>query len=258
MIEFFDSHCHLTDAAFREDREAVFRRAAEAGVTRMTLIGSNVADATRAAALASGRAGVFSTAGVHPHAVAEAEPGDLDRVRELATSSPDVVAIGETGLDYFYDHAPRAAQRESFAAHLVLGWELGLPVVVHAREADADIASALSDAPDGTRGVLHCFTGGDRAFAAAMEAGWYVSASGIASFSSFQAGGLLREVPEDRLLIETDAPYLAPVPRRGRRNEPAFVVHVAEAVARLLDRSLTEVARLSTENACRLYGVELA
>lgn len=258
VIEFFDSHCHLTDTAFRDDREAVFRRAHEAGVTRLTLIASTADDAVRAADLAAGREGVYSTAGVHPHAVGEAAPGDLDRVREVATTRPEVVAIGETGLDYFYDNAPRAEQRASFDAHLALGFELGLPVVVHAREADADIAAALRGAPAGTMGVLHCFTGGDLAFAAAMDAGWYVSASGIASFKSFGAAELLRAVPDDRLLIETDAPYLAPVPLRGRRNEPANVVHVAAAVAGLLDRTVEDVARASTQNACRLYGVECA
>jgi TatD DNase family protein len=147
-------------------------------------------------------------------------------------------------------------QRRLFGQHLELGGELGLPVVVHAREADEDIAAALRAMPDGTTGVLHCFTGGARAFAEAMKAGWYVSFSGIASFKSFSALDALREVPEDRLLIETDAPYLAPVPRRGKRNEPALVAHVAEAVAVHLDRSLEVVARQTTENARRFYRVD--
>lgn len=256
MIEYFDSHCHLTDTAFREDREAVFRRASDAGVTRLTLIASTPVDAEAAADLAEGRVGVFSTAGLHPHAVADAEPGDLERIRAIATSRESVVAIGETGLDYFYDNAPRADQRASFDAHLEMGSELARPVVVHAREADEDIAAALRGMPRGTMGVLHCFTGGDLAFAAAMDAGWYVSASGIASFKSFGAAALLREVPDDRLLIETDAPYLAPVPLRGRRNEPANVVHVAAAVAALLAVPVETLAARTTENACRFYGVE--
>lgn len=258
MIEYFDSHCHLTDTAFRDDREAVFRRAREAGVTRLTLIASTVEDAGRAALLAADREGVFSTAGVHPHAVGDSDPGDVERVRDLAATHASVVAVGETGLDYYYDNAPRAAQRASFTSHLALGADLGLPVVVHARDADRDIAAALRDMPKGTMGVLHCFTGGDLAFEQAMSAGWYVSASGIASFKSFRAAHLLREVPEDRLLIETDSPYLAPVPLRGRRNEPANVVHVAAAVAELLGRSVAEIARVTTQNACRFYGVEPA
>lgn len=254
MIEYFDSHCHLTDAAFRDDLEAVFRRASEQGVTRMVTIASDVADARAAAELAEGREGVWSTAGVHPHQAGEAAPDAVERVRELA-GGDTVVAVGETGLDYHYDNAPRPVQRRLFDAHLALGAELGLPVVVHAREADDDIAAALRGMPAGTSGVLHCFTGGDRAFEEAMAAGWHVSFSGIASFNSFGAAGLLRQVPEDRLLIETDAPYLAPVPKRGKRNEPAFVAHVASALAAHLGVAVADVARTTTANALRFYGV---
>jgi len=254
VTEYFDSHCHLTDAAFREDREAVLLRAAEVGVTRVVTIASDVADARAALAIAGSRAGVWSTAGVHPHEAAKAAPGDLDAIRALAERD-EVVAIGETGLDFHYDHSPRAVQTELFEAHLALGAETGLPVIVHAREADAEIAAALKGMPSGTTGVLHCFTGGEAAFAEAMSAGWYVSFSGIASFGSFRAADLLREVPEDKLLVETDSPYLAPTPHRGKRNEPAFVVKVAEAVGRHLGVSGEEIARRTTENARRFYGV---
>ena len=256
MIEYFDSHCHLTDAAFRDDREAVFRRAREAGVTRVVTIASTLDDARSALDFARAHDGVWSTAGIHPHAVAEAAPDDITGIEALARSDDTVVAIGETGLDYYYDNAPRADQRASFDRHLELGAELGRPVVVHARDADEDVAAALRGMPMGTSGVLHCFTGGVKAFEEAMAAGWYVSFSGIASFKSFEPVDLLRQVPDDRLLIETDSPYLAPVPKRGRRNEPANVVHVAEAVARHLDIGTEEVARRSTENARRFYGVE--
>ncbi len=163
--------------------------------------------------------------------------------------------MGETGLDYHYDNAPRPVQRALFDEHLVLASETGLPVVVHAREADDDVAAALRGMPAGTLGVLHCFTGGERAFDEAMAAGWYVSFSGIASFGSFDAADFLREVPGDRLLVETDAPYLAPVPRRGRRNEPAYVVHVVEAVARHLGEEPDAVALRTADNARRFYGV---
>lgn len=256
MIEYFDSHCHLSDAAFRDDREAVLRRAHDAGVTRLVSIASNLSDARVALELATSLPGVWATAGVHPHEVGTAAPGDIDEIRDLAAGRDEIVAIGETGLDYHYDTAPRPVQRASFDAHLSLGAELGLPVVVHARDADDDIAAALLDLPAGSAGVLHCFTGGEKAFSAAMAANWYVSFSGISSFKSFQPIDLLREVPADRLLIETDSPYLAPVPRRGRRNEPAYVVHVAEAVAGHLGTTPHEVAALTTENACRFYGVE--
>lgn len=269
MTEFFDSHCHLTATAFREDREAVLRSALDAGVTRLVSIASNLSDARDALAFADSIAArdaagpddfagvpeVWSTAGVHPHEAASAAPGDVAAIGELARGHDRVVAIGETGLDYYYDTAPREVQRELFDAHLALGAETGLPVVVHAREADEDIAAAIHNMPKGTGGVLHCFTGGELAFAAAMEADWYVSFSGIASFKSFEPIELMRAVPGDRLLIETDAPYLAPVPLRGKRNEPANVVHVAQAVARHLGVDVDALAATTTENARRFYGV---
>ncbi len=255
MIEYFDSHCHLTDAAFQDDREAVFHRAAEAGVTRIVTIASSLVDARAALEVAARHDGVWSTAGVHPHEAGEAELGDVEQIEALALQHETIVAVGETGLDYHYDHAPRARQRLFFEAHLALGAALGKPVVVHSREADEDVAAALRAMPERTSGVLHCFTGGERAFTEAMAAGWYVSFSGIASFRSFGAVELLREVPADRLLVETDAPYLAPVPHRGRRNEPARIVNVVDAVAAHLDEEPSAVARRTTENARRFYGV---
>jgi len=256
VIEYFDSHCHLTDTAFREDREAVLLRATEAGVTRIVTIASHVADARAAVALAKARPGVWCTAGVHPHEAGAAAADAIEQVRRLASEHEQVVAVGETGLDFHYDHSPRAVQRALFEAHLALGAELDLPVVVHVREADDDVAAALRAMPSGTRGVLHCFTGGPKAFEEAMAAGWYVSFSGIASFKSFAAEDALLGVPADRLLAETDSPYLAPIPMRGKRNEPSFVPHVVGALALRLGIDREEVARRTTENACRFYGVE--
>jgi len=257
VTEYFDSHCHLTDAAFRDDREAVLYRAREAGVTRVVSIASDVADTRDAVALARSVSGVWCTAGVHPHEAGGAAPDAMEEVRALAGEDP-VVAVGETGLDYHYDLSPRDVQRRLFEAHLALGAELGLPVVVHARDADADVAGAIRGAPPGTLGVLHCFTGGDEAFSVAMERGWYVSFSGIASFKSFAVADLLRAVPPDRLLVETDAPYLAPVPFRGKRNEPCFVAHVVTAVAAHLGDGVDAVARRTTANALRFYGLSNA
>ncbi len=254
MIELFDSHCHLTSTAFRDDREAVLRRARAAGVTRLVTIASDLDDARAAIELARSEPGIWSTAGVHPHE-AGAAPADAVASVQALCAEPEVVAVGETGLDYHYDHSPRDVQRRLFAQHLALGADRDLPVVVHAREADIDIAAALRDAPEGARGVLHCFTGGDRAFEEAMARDWYVSFSGIASFKSFGAVERLREVPRERILVETDSPYLAPVPMRGKRNEPALVRFVAEAVARHRGDSLEELARVTTDNALRFYGL---
>ncbi len=254
MIELFDSHCHLTDAAFRDDREAVLLRAREAGVSGLVTIASTVDDACDALALARSHDNVWCSAGVHPHESGHAPADAEERLRELA-AAPEVVALGETGLDYHYDHSPRRAQRRLFDLHLALGAECGLPVVVHAREADEDVAAALRTAPPGTRGVLHCFTGGARAFEEALSRGWHVSFAGVASFRTFAVADLLREVPPDRLLVETDAPYLAPVPMRGKRNEPAFVRHVAEAVAAHLAEAVDAVAARTTANARSFYGL---
>lgn len=252
MIRYFDTHCHLTDTAFRDDREAVLHRAAAAGVVRAVTIASNVTDAEDALDVARGRAGLWCTAGVHPHSAGAALPDAMARVRSLA-AAPEVVALGETGLDYHYDFSPRPVQRSLFEEHLSLGAELGLPVVVHAREADDDVAAALRGMPQGTLGVLHCFTGGARAFEEAMRAGWYVSFSGIASFKSFGADAFLREVPRDRLLLETDSPYLSPIPLRGRRNEPGHLPHVARAVAGHLGEPMDVVAEAAWRNACAFY-----
>jgi len=254
-MDFFDSHCHLTADAFADDLADVLESARAASVTRMVTIASDAADALDALLIAKTHEDIWSTAGVHPHAAGDAAPDALDRVRAIATEHAEVVAIGETGLDFFYDTAPRDVQRDLFDRHLALGAELGLPVVVHAREADVEVADALDRMPQGTRGVLHCFTGGPLAFERALAADWYVSFSGIASFKNFGAIDFLRRVPEDRILIETDSPYLAPIPHRGKRNQPTFVPRVAEAVAGHLERSVDDVARITTENACRFYGI---
>ncbi|MGH7542016.1 MAG: TatD family hydrolase, partial [Gemmatimonadota bacterium] len=176
-------------------------------------------------------------------------------IDELA-GDPTVVALGETGLDYHYDHAPRDAQRASFRAHLELGSVSGLPVVVHSREADEDTASAIREWGGAATGVLHCFSAGPAVLDAGLEAGWYVSFSGLATFVP-ELGAAVRAVPDDRILIETDSPYLAPVPKRGRRNEPAFLRHTCDAVASLRRTDPAELARLTRRNARRLYRLDV-
>ena len=255
MTEYFDSHCHLTAAAFRDDREAVLHRAVGAGVEGLVTIASSATDAGLSLKLAKKYDRVWCTVGVHPHEVSNASKSDIPLLRDLARENPEVVAIGETGLDFYYDNSPRQLQIDLFEKHLTLGAELDLPVVVHAREADKEIAELLRSMPAGTAGVLHCFTGGPQAFEEAMRSDWYISFSGIVSFKNFEAVSFLREVPFDRLLVETDSPYLAPVPYRGRRNEPAYVAQVAEAVAQHLAVDVDALAQQTTDNARRLYGI---
>jgi TatD DNase family protein len=254
-VTLFDSHCHLTDERFAGEVDAVVARAREAGVTRLVTVASDAEDAEQALGLARRYEGVWATAGIHPHVAGGADEAALARVRELAKEA-QVVALGETGLDFYYDNAPREAQRRAFRRHLELAAETGLPVVLHAREADDDAAAMVREAGDSVRGVLHCFAGGRGLLEAGLEAGWHVSFSGLVSFASYEDGELVRSVPEDRLLIETDSPYLAPVPRRGRRNEPAFVAHVAEAVAVHRGVAPEYIAEITTRNALRFYRLE--
>lgn len=254
---YFDSHCHLTDERLAGDVDAVLGRAREAGVTRLVTIGADLKDARAAVELAGRSVGVWAAVGIHPHVADGADSGAFSELVDLA-GGEDVVALGETGLDYHYDHAPRDAQRRSFLRHLELAVELSLPVVVHSRSADADTAAVIRDAGAGVRGVLHCFTGGRALLEVALEAGWYVSFSGVVTFRNYDGADLVRLVPPDRLLIETDSPYLAPVPLRGKRNEPAFLPHVAAGIASILDEPVDRVATRTTENACRFYGLPVS
>lgn len=250
-----DTHCHLTDEAFREDREAVVHRALEAGVAGMITIASSVPDARAALELAGGVPEVRCTVGVHPHQVAGWTPEVMEQVRALAEGDPRVVALGETGLDHHYDHGPRDLQLRSFRAHLELGARLDLPVVVHCRSAVREVEAALAAAPSGTRGVLHCFAGDEALMDTALGRGWYLSFGGMVTFARYDGADLLRRVPADRLLLETDSPYLAPAPFRGRRNEPAHMTLVRDAVARIRGEDPEEVEEVTGANAARLFQV---
>src|SRR5436309_4908666 len=250
-----DAHCHLGDAAFDRDREAVLVRARAAGVGHVVVIGGTVAASERAAALARGGPGLSATAGVHPHEARSWSPEAAARLKALL-ALPEVVAVGETGLDYHYDHSPRPAQRRAFEAQLGLAAELGKPVVVHAREADDDVAAMLAAARVAV--VLHSFSSGPNVFEAGMAIGAYFSFSGMITFKNWTMTDRLTACPPDRLLVETDAPYLAPVPHRGTRNEPAFVRDVASALARIRGEALDTLGPRSTENARRLFGSRLA
>lgn len=250
---YFDSHCHLTDARFADEAEAVAERAREAGVDRFVLIASDEDDAAQALDLAR-RLDAWATAGIHPHAATRTAKG-FDRVRELL-GEDRVVAVGETGLDYYYDTAPRRIQRDSFERHLELAAAADRPVVVHSRDADDDTIAMIRSAEGSVTGVLHCFAGGPALFDAGIEAGWYVSFSGLITFNSYTTRDLVAATPADRLLVETDAPYLAPVPHRGKRNEPSYVVEVARAAAELRDESLESIAELTTRNASTFYGID--
>jgi TatD DNase family protein len=253
-----DAHCHLADGAFDGDRAEVLTRARRAGVGHVVVVGESVAGSERALALARAIPGLSATAGVHPHEAAAWRPDAERRLRELLADAA-AVAVGETGLDYHYDHSPRDAQRAAFEAQLALAAELGRPVVVHARAADDDVAALLR--AWGRRVpavVLHSFSGSDTLFSAGMEIGAYFSFSGMVTFKNWGHPRAMIACPADRLLVETDAPFLAPVPHRGHRNEPAFVQDTAAALARQRGEPFAELARCTAENAQRVFGNRIA
>ncbi|MBX6363026.1 MAG: TatD family hydrolase [Gemmatimonadetes bacterium] len=250
---YFDSHCHLTDERLFGEADEAIRRAAAAGVSRIVTIGVGPDDAERALGIARRHLGVWATVGVHPHDAAGADAATLARVREIA-ADPRIVALGEMGLDYHYDHSPRDVQRRVFARQLELARELGLPVVIHSREAEADTIALIREAAAaGVAGVLHCFSSAAPLLDAGLEAGWYVSFAGLVTFRNFDGGDLVRRVPGDRLLAETDAPYLAPVPYRGKRNEPAFLPAVVAGLAAIRGEDAAALAQATSRNASRFY-----
>jgi TatD DNase family protein len=249
-----DSHAHLTSDRLLPEIDALLERARAAGVDRIVSVAIHADDAERAIELAQAHPGVHATAGIHPHDARLATEDHLARIRDLL-DRPEVVAVGETGLDFHYDNSPRDDQRRSFERHLDLAAETGLPVVVHSRAADEEMEAVLRSRGAEVRGVLHCFSGPEALFEAAIEAEWMVSFTGIVTFRSFGGEGLVRQVPADRYMIETDAPYMAPVPHRGRRNEPAYVAEVARCIAEIREEPVERVAGDSTQNALRFFGI---
>lgn len=254
MTTFLDSHAHLADPAFDGDRDEVIMRARQTGAAAIVCIGESIAAAERAALVAAAHPGFcFYTAGVHPH-----EASNFDAARDIAEIrrhvSAGAVAIGECGLDYYYDHSPRERQREAFSSQLSLARELDRPVVVHTREAEEDTRAMVREATAaGVRGVLHCYTGSIELAEVALAGDWYVSFSGIVTFRKWTDEALLRVVPDDRLLAESDSPYLAPVPHRGKRNEPAWVSFTVARLAAARGTDAASLGALTVENARRLF-----
>jgi TatD DNase family protein len=252
----FDSHAHVDGPEFDADRDDVLARARTAGVQRLVVIGAVGAptSAERAVALAERDPQIWATVATHPHDVAQMTP-EWWEVHERLARHPRVVAIGETGLDYYYDHSPRDQQQAAFRRFVALARAVDKPVVCHIRDAHDDARAILTETRAAELGcVIHCFTGTPDDARAYAAMGCYVSFSGIVTYKTAQP---LRDavplVPQDRLLIETDCPYLSPVPMRGRRNEPAHIVHTAEVVARCAGLDFEELARVTSENACRVY-----
>jgi TatD DNase family protein len=250
-----DSHCHLDFPDYAGKVDDVVARARAAGVGVCVSIGTELKRFPGVRAVAEAHPDVWCSVGVHPH---ESEKELLDDAAALIAEAahPKVVGIGETGLDYYYEHSPRAPQQKNFRSHIAAARTTGLPVIVHTRDADDDTIDILQDemAKGAFTGLIHCFTGTQRLADASLELGLYISVSGIATFKNSGAlRDVIKSVPLDRLLVETDAPFLAPVPHRGKTNEPAFVVHTANMLAELKGVTPDELATATTDNFFRLF-----
>ena len=253
-----DTHSHLDEQAFQTDVADVVARAVDSGVGRIFTIGITAATSRAAVALAERFEEVFAVVGVQPNYVTQ-EPGDSRESIVALASHSKVVAIGETGLDLYWDYAPIDAQREWFDWHLELAHEVDKPFIVHCRDADDDVVGQLQRFADGQqlRGVMHSFCGSDATADACLEMGMHLSFSGMLTYKKNEAlRATASRVPIDRLLVETDAPYLAPIPNRGKRNEPAYVVHTASVLAEARGVSLSEISRATTENAEALFRLK--
>ena len=253
-LPFIDTHCHLEMKAFEQDREEVIARAKEAGIEAVITIGSDLEGTLKGVDLAETHDFIYSSVGIHPHDAKDFTGQTYGLLKEL-TQKAKVIAIGETGLDYHYDHSPRDVQRNVFEQHLSLAKETGLPAVIHSREADADTLKIVRDAGL-SQGVFHCFSGDVTMAEQVMALGFYISLAGPVTFKKAR---ILQEVatrvPDDYLLIETDAPYLTPEPFRGKRNEPAHILHTAAKIAELRGITLQDISRITTLNAKRLFTI---
>ncbi len=255
-MTLIDTHAHVASSAFDEDRREVLQRARDAGVSEILCIGDTLDSSRAAIQLAEGESGLWATAGIHPHYAGEADP-DFERLLKELLACPRVVAVGEVGLDYHYDFAPREVQQEVFRRQIRIALEAGMPLVIHNRKADEDVIAILQEEEaQQVGGVFHCFWGDQALAEKALELGFYIGVGGPVTFKKSDAlRQVLKAIPRERLLVETDAPYLAPVPYRGRRNEPAYVVETAKHLAALLEMELDELADVTTQNARRLFNL---
>lgn len=251
-----DSHCHLDFPDFAAEVDEVVARAHDAGVGLMVTISTKVSQFDKVLGIAERFPNVYCSVGIHPHEAATEPETDTATLVKLA-AHPKVVGIGETGLDYYYEHSPREPQMRCFLAHIAAARQTGLPLIVHTRDADEDTGRVLTRemGKGAFPGLLHCFTSGPALAARALDLGFYISLSGILTFKSAAAlQETARGVPLDRLLVETDSPYLAPVPKRGKRNEPSFAVHTAAKLAELKGVGADDLARQTSENFLRLFS----
>jgi TatD DNase family protein len=251
-----DSHCHLDFLPPGPVRDAVIARARGAGVSAMVTISTKITEFPAVRAIAEAEPDVWCSVGIHPHEAA-AEPETSAEALAALAEHPRVIGIGETGLDFYYEHSPRDRQTSVFRTHAEAARISGLPLIVHTRDADPETADVLAEevGKGGLTGVIHCFSTGRELAEKSLELGFMISLSGIVTFKNAESlRQIVRDLPLNRILVETDSPYLAPVPKRGRQNEPSFLVHTAAEVARLKGISVDELSRATTENFYRLFA----
>lgn len=257
-LGLIDSHAHIQGKEYAGETAAVIQRASQAGVAQIVVVGGagDISSNTAAVALAESWPNLYATVGMHPHDAKDVGEEELDDLRKLA-AHPKVIAVGETGLDYYYNHSPREFQRRVFAQFIGLAEETGLPLVVHERDAASEVLELLrSEGTGKIRGVIHCFTGDYGAACAYLDLGFYLSFTGIITFKNAEPlRDVVRKVPLDNMFVETDSPYLTPVPHRGKRNEPAYVRFVAETVASVKHVPLQDVADITTRNVQQLFRI---
>src|SRR5687768_8566386 len=253
-----DSHAHIQGKEYADEIEAVIARAGEAGIGKIIVVGGagEMSSNHDAVALADSYENVYATVGMHPHDAKDVGPEELRSLRDL-TVDPKVIAVGETGLDYYYNHSPHDVQRRVFAEFIQLARDTGLPLVVHERDAAKDAVQLLrSEGKGDLRGVLHCFTGNYQAACAYLDLGFYLSFTGIITFKNAEPlREVVQKVPLERMLVETDSPFLTPAPHRGKRNEPAYVRFVAGTIAEIKGITLEKVAQVTTKNVQNLFKI---
>ena len=261
MPPIIDTHCHLDEEAFKDDTDDVVAAAQAAGIGAIVTIGTDVASSRRAIALAERFPGVVHAAvGIHPNYTVQTEPGDWDIIEELSTH-PRVVAVGETGLDRFWDHSPIEDQQDYFRRHIDLSERIGKPFIIHCRDADEEVRTVLREAASKQtlNAVMHSFCQTQESAEECLELGLHLSFTGMLTFRrNDELRTLAGSLPRDRVFVETDAPYLAPMPNRGKRNEPAFVRFTLNFLAEAQGLEKEEMAQITTDNACRFFGIELA
>ena len=250
-----DSHAHLDFSQFKRDRDKVIQRALDSGVAAIVNVGTDLVTSEKSVALARRHPSIYAAVGIHPHDARELSPKVLDRLTQLAQEEK-TVAIGEIGLDFYRNLSPRDQQREAFRQQIRLAIELGLPVIIHDRDAHSQVLEILrEEEAHRVGGVLHCFSGDIKMARQGLEMGFLISFAGPVTYGDGKKMAIARQIPLEKILVETDCPFLTPIPHRGKRNEPAYVRYVAEKVAEVRGISFEEVAKATSRNAMRLFGL---